>query len=79
MAFNLILPTIICHYIVKSGFTGGNSKLEELKEKNCDFYIGFRYSILEVLPINANQKDCNSAECLWKEKLGTRAFGLNMN
>jgi hypothetical protein len=64
---------------VKSGFTGGNAKLENLKGKNGDFYIGFQYSILEVLPKNATQKDCNSAESLWKEKLGTRAFGLNMN
>jgi hypothetical protein len=64
---------------VKSGFTGGNKKLERLKQSDPNFFRGFQYSILEVLPRNANQADCTSAESLWKEKLGTRAFGLNMN
>lgn len=64
---------------VKSGFTGGNTKLEKLKKENSEFYFGFKYSILEVLPKNANQKDCINAESLWKEKLGSRAMGLNMN
>ncbi len=60
---------------VKSGFTGGNIKLEELKKMNIKFYFGFQYSILEVLPKNANQKDCTSAETLWMEKLGTKDNG----
>jgi hypothetical protein len=64
---------------VKSGFTGGNKMLERLKHSDSNFYRGFQYSILEVLPRNANQADCTSAESLWKGKLGTRAFGLNMN
>lgn len=64
---------------VKGGFTGGNTMLERLKQSDSYFYQGFQYSILEVLPRNANQAECTSAESLWKEKLGTRAFGLNMN
>ena len=64
---------------VKTGFTGGNTMLEKLKSERIDFYNDFQYSILEVLPQNANQKECVSAESLWKDKLGTRAFGLNKN
>ncbi|MGZ2368986.1 GIY-YIG nuclease family protein [Ancylomarina sp. YFZ004] len=64
---------------VKSGFTGGNKKLVELKSYDTDFHKDFQYSILEVLPKNANQKECINAENLWKEKLGTRAHGLNEN
>jgi hypothetical protein len=64
---------------VKSNFTGGNLQLKKLKDDSINFYKDFQYSILEVLPTNANQKDCITAENLWKEKLGTRAFGLNSN
>lgn len=64
---------------VNTGFTGGNSMLEKLKSEKTNFYNDFQYSILEVLPQNANQKECVSAEGLWKDKLGTRAFGLNKN
>ena len=64
---------------VKSGFTGGNIKLEELRKNDSKFYVGFQYSILEVLPKNANQGDCRSAEKLWKEKLGSKTYGYNNN
>jgi len=62
---------------VKSGFTGGNKVFIELKEKDSNFHINFQYSILEVLSKNASPKECLEAESLWKDKLGTRAFGLN--
>lgn len=64
---------------VKSNFTGGNIKLMELEKSNFNFHSDFCFSILEVLPINANQNDCIKAEILWKNKLGTKAFGLNLN
>ncbi len=63
----------------KGNFTGGNKELIALMENDSNFYDNFQYSILEVLPKNASQKDCIDAESLWKEKLGTRTFGLNKN
>jgi len=63
----------------KGDFTGGNKELIELKRKNRNFHENFQYSILEVLSKNASQKECVDAESLWKEKLGTRTFGLNKN
>ena len=63
----------------KGDFTGGNKELIELKENDSNFHDNFQYSILEVLSKNASQKECIDAECLWKEKLGTRTFGLNKN
>jgi len=64
---------------VKGDFTGGNKELKELKAKDSRFYENFQYSILEVLSKNALQIECTSAETMWKEKLGTRTFGLNKN
>lgn len=64
---------------VKTGFTGGNIELENLKKNNPDFYTELQFSILEVLSKNANQNECVKAESLWKDKLGTRAYGLNKN
>ncbi|MBN2893297.1 MAG: GIY-YIG nuclease family protein [Bacteroidales bacterium] len=63
----------------KGDFTGGNKELIDLKEKDNNFHDNFQYSILEVLSKNASQKECVDAESLWKEKLGTRTFGLNKN
>jgi hypothetical protein len=63
----------------KGDFTGGNKELIDLKEKDNNFHDNFQYSILEVLSKNASQKECVDAECLWKEKLGTRTLGLNKN
>ncbi|MBK3518477.1 GIY-YIG nuclease family protein, partial [Carboxylicivirga marina] len=63
----------------KGNFTGGNKELIQLKEKDVNFHSNLQYSILEVLSKNASQKECVDAESLWKEKLGTRTFGLNKN
>lgn len=64
---------------VRSGFTGGNIELIKLKENDEFFYKSFQFSILEVLSKNANQTECSDAERLWKEKLGSRDFGMNKN
>lgn len=64
---------------VKGDKTGGNKELIKLKEENSDFYNEFQFSILEVLSKTADQKYCSEKESLWKEKLGTRAHGLNKN
>jgi len=63
----------------KGDFTGGNKELLELKKVDSSFHENLQYSILEVLTKNASHNECIAAECLWKEKLGTRTFGLNKN
>lgn len=63
----------------KGDFTGGNTLLENLKSKDSNFSQNFQFSILEVLSKNASQKECIEAESMWKDKLGTRTFGLNKN
>jgi hypothetical protein len=64
---------------VKGDKTGGNKEFIKLKEENELFYKDFQFSILEVLSKTADQKYCSEKETLWKEKLGTRAHGLNKN
>lgn len=63
----------------KGNHTGGNLKFNKLKEKNSNFYENFQFSILEVLSKTANQKYCTEKEKNWKDKLGSKAFGLNSN
>lgn len=58
---------------------GGNKLLRELKEKNSNCYRNFRYSILQTLPSNITQKEIIKIENIYKQKLGTKAFGLNGN
>lgn len=64
---------------IKGDGTGNNKELKALKEKDPKFYINFQFSILEVLSKTANQKYCTEKESIWKEKLGSKAFGLNRN
>jgi hypothetical protein len=63
----------------KGDHTGGNSEFIKLKKENINFYQNFQFSILEVLSKTANQKYCTEKEKNWKDKLGSRAFGLNKN
>ncbi len=57
---------------------GGNKKLIGLcKTKN--YQNNFHYSILQTLPSNITQKEIIKIENLYKEKLGTKAHGLNDN
>ena len=57
---------------------GGNKTLIELcQEKN--YHKNFRYSILQSLPSNISQKEIVKIENIYKEKLGTKAHGLNNN
>ena len=64
---------------VKSGGTGGNKRLIKLKEEDPGFVQNLQFSILEVMTRTADKSYCIHKESLWKEKLGTRAFGLNEN
>jgi len=63
----------------KGDHTGGNKEFINLKKDDSEFYKNFQFSILEVLSKTANQKYCTEKESNWKEKLGSRAFGLNKN
>jgi len=64
---------------IKGDHTGGNKEFIKLKNEDSEFYKNLQFSILEVLSKTANQKYCTEKESNWKEKLGSRAFGLNKN
>jgi len=64
---------------VASGGTGNNRQLENLKLEKENFQNDLQFSVLEILTKTAEKKYCIKKESLWKEKLGTRAFGFNHN
>lgn len=65
-----------CEY-VKNGH-GGNKQLIELT-KTPDAAQHFEFSILRTLPRSMARKTVLAHEALYKNKLGSRAFGLNSN
>ncbi len=52
---------------------GGNLELQDLDPNH------FQFSILEIVPSTTTAEDVIDYENRWKEKLGTREFGLNKN
>jgi len=59
---------------------GGNVKLRKLIKNGSRRYPAqFRFSVLQVLPKTMRRDDVLHRERLYKEKLGTRATGLNLN
>ena len=52
---------------------GGNLELQNLDP------INFQFSILEIVPATTTADGVIEVENRWKEKLGTRQFGLNKN
>ena len=52
---------------------GGNLELQSLDSSN------FVFSILEIVPATTTVDGVIEYENRWKEKLGTRQFGLNKN
>ena len=58
---------------------GNNKRLKELCQTDSNYKKNFQYTILESLPSNVNKKEVIKIENLYKEKFGTRAFGLNEN
>lgn len=58
---------------------GGNERLRELHSVNPYSYREFRYSVLRTLPKSLTAKEVIKYETFYKNKLGTRAFGLNAN
>jgi hypothetical protein len=59
--------------------SGGNLLLKQLIGASVSRHRHFRFSILRVLESAARKEDVIAHECLIKEKLGSRAFGLNSN
>lgn len=64
------------HHYAKSGH-GGNVKLRKLMKKDAEYPSGFRFSVLQILPRTMGKNKVLEREMLYKEKLGTRATGLN--
>lgn len=62
----------------KSG-DGGNAKLRELIRKDSAYPEHFRFSLLQILPKTMAREEVLKRETRFKEKLGTRATGLNSN
>lgn len=58
---------------------GDNKILMELLEADLNRYKSFQYSILSVLPNSSMKEEVIQLESIIKEKLGSRAFGLNAN
>ncbi|NLY79690.1 MAG: GIY-YIG nuclease family protein [Lysinibacillus sp.] len=58
---------------------GDNKKLKEILEADPDRVYQFQYTILQTLPASLTTKEAIMEENKYKEKLGSRAFGLNLN
>lgn len=57
---------------------GGNKKLQELLAGNEAYARNFRYSILHTLPKTLTDQEVIAYERIFMNKLGSRAFGLNL-
>lgn len=62
-----------------SSLHGGNTKLMSLLQTDPNRYKQFQYSILRTLPKSLTRNEVITYEKKLKQKLGTRAFGLNGN
>ena len=58
---------------------GGNKKLVASLDVDPSRYAEFQFSVLQILPKTATEKDVGAAEALYKRKLLSREFGLNAN
>lgn len=58
---------------------GHNKELMALHEAEPTHYRNFRFSVLQSLPSNITQREIIEIENLYKQKLGSRAHGLNRN
>lgn len=66
-----------CSY-AKNG-NGGNKLLKELTSSDKNYANNFQWSILTTLPKTITQDEAITIENKYKNKLGTKAFGLNAN
>ena len=67
------------HRYVTTGGHGGNVLLRGLVEAEPNTKYGLHFSILRTLPLATPMRDVIEVENLCKEKLGSRAHGLNVN
>ena len=58
---------------------GGNVQLLELIQADPAYPERFRFSVLHILPKTMARDEVLKREMLYKQKLGTRATGLNSN
>ena len=59
---------------------GGNAKLQELLNKRGSKYAAnFSFTILQTVSTSLSRREVITHENIWKGKLGSRAFGLNLN
>lgn len=58
---------------------GGNAKLRALIDSDNAYPLGFRFSVLQVLPKSTAAAEVIRWESQYKAKLGSRATGLNLN
>ncbi|WP_307151037.1 GIY-YIG nuclease family protein [Robertmurraya andreesenii] len=58
---------------------GGNEVLKTILEENPQSFKHFKFTILRTLQKELTKNEVIKYESLYKEKLGTRAFGLNLN
>lgn len=58
---------------------GGNRKLRELVDSDDYYPETFRFSVLQVLPKSMTKNEVIRREGIYKNKLGSRARGLNDN
>jgi len=58
---------------------GNNKLLMELMKEDDGYASNFQWAVLETLPANLTKEKIISYEKRYKEKLGTKFFGLNLN
>jgi hypothetical protein len=63
---------------IKTGH-GNNYLLMELMSNNENYKDNFQFTILQTLPSNLESDEVINYEILYKEKLGSKVFGLNKN
>ena len=66
------------HYYSKNP-TGGNKLIQALLDVSPNAYKNFQFTILRVLEPSSTKEEVITQEKLLKQKLGSRAFGLNAN
>ena len=58
---------------------GGNVELKRLLISDNEYAANFQFTILRTLPSSLTSKEVIAYEKLYKDKLGSRAHGLNLN
>ena len=58
---------------------GGNALLRKLIESNPAYPAAFTFSILQIMPTSTARAEIIARERRYKQKLGSRATGLNAN